>query len=758
MVLIEISIHNRDWSDNEGQSSYLKEIIPSIQLHLKRAIEATVVDQPNDPVRFISSYLGEHADEDYHGQHDENETKGISLKSFFCFRSNDDVKAPSSLNFPTVESLRQHIYSQSISSQKASDLLLRKLPAGPPTSRTGYLKSMEEIIGPNPLQSTSRKEWMMEWRQMYAEHKKIDSNDIDWNVIEFQMEKTFKRSISIRMGSGWDRDTAEAFTWLSSIESRNPMGKALGECSSRYSKCTYALIRALGCIKALHKESPPPPPGYRHLYGEGSLSEADEKWADIEKTDANGFKGLTANVFCRPIWKEKHFCNEGYCTRNENGTQSFVDSPIVRFLSEDDDEHGMHSGLHVSKNSTAFPPNTLFCLKNVYAPGEWMAPGGCYPNQRLLEVTATYRLSKVDVLELGASAKLCGDMMTLSYASRKTYIRGLSDILDKPLLTMEQEWSRKNSWKSYNGNMHCLQEEWDYVNCIVPPPKGSTIHEEENKLESLGTDPTSRDANNIGKSPEDFLEQTNLYIRQQREKYELCKKSLPEDHSELNLDEVLAVRLYTGPGFQPINNFLRQLGLLFDGTIRKSLALHVGLTFTATVGHLCRAVRKLSAATSPELVEITTYRGVRGMLPRSFWLPDEQDMVCAVDCGFVSTSTKKHVPMQFMMSTVTDSNSDEEIIPNILWKLEAEKESDSAFHSGASVKILSQYAAEEEILFPPCTMMVVKEKDDETQDESTSVCSRNNLPRHTERYHTSIHRGEVSFLTYQEITVKPYFI
>jgi hypothetical protein len=30
-------------------------------------------------------------------------------------------------------------------------------------------------------------------------------------------------------------------------------------------------------------------------------------------------------------------------------------------------------------------------------------------------------------------------------------------------------------------------------------------------------------------------------------------------HAKLTLDEVLSVRLYTGPGFQPLNDFLRQV-------------------------------------------------------------------------------------------------------------------------------------------------------------------------------------------------------
>jgi Ca2+-binding EF-hand superfamily protein len=44
---------------------------------------------------------------------------------------------------------------------------------------------------------------------------------------------------------------------------------------------------------------------------------------------------------------------------------------------------------------------------------------------------------------------------------------------------------------------------------------------------------------------------------------------------------------------------------------------------------------------------------------------------------------------------------------NILWKIEAMDESDVAFHRGADVSRLSQFAAEEEVLFPPCTILQV---------------------------------------------------
>ena len=101
---------------------------------------------------------------------------------------------------------------------------------------------------------------------------------------------------------------------------------------------------------------------------------------------------------------------------------------------------------------------------------------------------------------------------------------------------------------------------------------------------------------------------------------------LPEDSAYLTLDEVLAVRLYSGPAFQPINEFLRQVGKL-TGEYRAQLARHPRLTFASTVGLLCSAIRKLSAVTTPAEATQPLYRAVRGELPRAFWHEDKQGMM-----------------------------------------------------------------------------------------------------------------------------------
>ena len=40
---------------------------------------------------------------------------------------------------------------------------------------------------------------------------------------------------------------------------------------------------------------------------------------------------------------------------------------------------------------------------------------------------------------------------------------------------------------------------------------------------------------------------------------------------------------------------------------------------------------------------------------------------------------------------------------NLLWEIHTQGDSDSGFHHGADISMLSQFAAEKECMFPPCT-------------------------------------------------------
>mmetsp|Transcript_32106 Transcript_32106/g.64045 ORF Transcript_32106/g.64045 Transcript_32106/m.64045 type:complete len:226 (-) Transcript_32106:87-764(-) len=172
--------------------------------------------------------------------------------------------------------------------------------------------------------------------------------------------------------------------------------------------------------------------------------------------------------------------------------------------------------------------------------------------------------------------------------------------------------------------------------------------------------------------------------------------ALPSSHAFLTMEEVLAVRLYSGPAYQVINGFLRQVSSL-HGSIREHISQHVDVTFTATVRHLCCAIRKLGAITPLDEVQSTLYRGVRGQLDPSFWTrTDSMGMLCAVDMAFMSTSKNQETPIDYMAPG-----------DNVLWRLHASASSDSGFHRGADIALFSQFTGEDEILFPPMTMLKV---------------------------------------------------
>ena len=144
--------------------------------------------------------------------------------------------------------------------------------------------------------------------------------------------------------------------------------------------------------------------------------------------------------------------------------------------------------------------------------------------------------------------KLCSAATTLSYGSRDEYIRGLEpELVAKPVLSLAGEFEREVEWTDWKGGRHTLRAEWEYVNGPAAPLDGCTA----------GT----RDGGNAGKLPADFQADVNGMIRQRRSEA-AGEPSLPEEHAYLSIDEVLAVRLYSGPAYQPINGFLRQLAHL----------------------------------------------------------------------------------------------------------------------------------------------------------------------------------------------------
>jgi hypothetical protein len=125
------------------------------------------------------------------------------------------------------------------------------------------------------------------------------------------------------------------------------------------------------------------------------------------------------------------------------------------------------------------------------------------------------------------------------------------------------------------------------------------------------------------------------------------------------------------------------------GSYRSFLARNASITFAATVGHICAAVRRLAAVTTPEEACIPLFRGMRGKLDQQFWVPDEQGIVSATDNGFFSTCRSRQVGIQYMSRAS----------PNVLWRILQKPESDGGYHAGADISMLSQNPAEGEVTF-----------------------------------------------------------
>ena len=140
-----------------------------------------------------------------------------------------------------------------------------------------------------------------------------------------------------------------------------------------------------------------------------------------------------------------------------------------------------------------------------------------------------------------------------------------------------------------------------------------------------------------------------------------------------------------------------------NDTWRKDIAHDHSYTYAATVLHIMNGLRKLArvnefgeAGTATETESV--FRAVRGELPKSFWLLDDFGMVTATDFALMSTSTDVNVCQEFMATEQS----------NVLWEVKCGAETATGLHSGADVSLVSQFAQEQEKLFPPLTMLKVE--------------------------------------------------
>ena len=310
-----------------------------------------------------------------------------------------------------------------------------------------------------------------------------------------------------------------------------------------------------------------------------------------------------------------------------------------------------------------------------------------------------------------------------------TYVRGVAEIVFARPLTMAEEWARDHRWTDWEGESFGGRREWDYV-WSQPAVEGRG-----------GI--AGFDQGHGGWRLADFRQ---LYVE---------RVAAAGGGNELvpTLEEVAAARLYTGPAFEKLNGFMRLVGQVKERHWRARLAQLRGFTYSSTVHHLMNAIRKLTQIAALEQQQqeeaggggqaaaaaVTLYRGVRGVLPASFFEPDVQGFVTAVDYGFTSTSAVRAVPIGFM--------SPDEY--NVLWVLHCSSGADSAgqLRDGAVLRPLSQFPSEAETLLPPlCMLQVLREGGEADTTGALRIADTEGTNQRGER------------VRFKEIHVRPCFV
>ena len=314
-----------------------------------------------------------------------------------------------------------------------------------------------------------------------------------------------------------------------------------------------------------------------------------------------------------------------------------------------------------------------------------------------------------------------------------SYVRGTAEIVFALLLTMAAEWARDHVWTDWTGAEFSGQKEWDYV-WSQPAVENAE---------------TGFDKGHGGMVLADF------------HKLLVDQVAAAGGGEELvpTLEEVAAARLYTGPAYVKLNGFMRLVGGVAERHWRARLAQLPDFTYSSTVFHLINAIRKLTqlaalqhargrarhggggaaAGEAGEAEAVMLYRGVRGELPDSFFEPDAQGFLTAVDFGFQSTSVDREVTIGFMAPGA----------PNVLWVMHGSHGADSAeqLHNGAVLQALSQFPAEAETLLPPlCMLRVLREGGDEDTTGAFRIADKEGTNK----------KGET--VRFKEIHVRPCFV
>ena len=116
----------------------------------------------------------------------------------------------------------------------------------------------------------------------------------------------------------------------------------------------------------------------------------------------------------------------------------------------------------------------------------------------------------------------------------------------------------------------------------------------------------------------------------------------------LTFEEVVALRLYSGPAFQHYNQHLRDLGEATKGGGAPQMRTKKEQHYTTTIHAIASALKKVARVTPiPQGGKV--YRGMSGVrLPAAFEKPDQCGCRGGVDLAFMSTSTSKEEALKYI--------------------------------------------------------------------------------------------------------------
>ncbi|GFH52597.1 hypothetical protein CTEN210_09073 [Chaetoceros tenuissimus] len=308
------------------------------------------------------------------------------------------------------------------------------------------------------------------------------------------------------------------------------------------------------------------------------------------------------------------------------------------------------------------------------------------------------------------------DFDTLEYGSVQTYYSGLEAVIGMPSIKLKEAMKREHLegldhgryFTAPNTNVETTSAiEWNFV---VNP------HE----LDSLNIESWPQAPRGDKRYPTDLQK----YLEIMNE-----KNSLLSGQEKLTEEEVIALRLYTGPMYIKYSNTIRAIRAYKDGKAKKSIGYRTNKVllkfieicgprnkkdnedyysedavkamtdikfaklvkecnrYTNTLHAINSGIIKLSKLTKLHN-QYTVYRGIANKnLPKEFTSPNQFGFMGGVESGFLSTSTKRDIAMNFSKGE-----------KSIMFEIEQ-----GMIDRGANVEWLSQYPTESEILFGPLT-------------------------------------------------------